>query len=71
MQPCIIISSMPLSRAMLRYVPPGAYIIAADAGWQRAQTLGLQPNLVLGDFDSAPPPQAPGLECLHLPAQPL
>ncbi len=32
------------------------YVIACDKGWQYAERLGLSPDLILGDFDSVPPP---------------
>ena len=31
----------------------------ADAGYRYAQALGREPDLILGDFDSAPPPNSP------------
>lgn len=33
------------------------HIIACDRGWQYAKRLGLTPDLIVGDFDSAPPPE--------------
>ena len=34
----------------------GDLLIAADAGWQTAQRMGLTPHLVIGDFDTLPAP---------------
>ena len=52
---CLIISGgdfSPLPEELRR----SAYVIACDRGWQYARRLGLKPDLVVGDFDSAPPP---------------
>ena len=32
------------------------YVIACDRGWQYAQSLKISPDCIVGDFDSAPPP---------------
>lgn len=34
------------------------WVVAADGGYLRARELGLRPQLILGDFDSAPAPGA-------------
>lgn len=55
-KPCVIIAACPLSEAMRAYIPPHAFVIAADAGWQQAAKIGVEVDLVLGDFDSSPFP---------------
>lgn len=39
---------------------PDDFIIAADGGYLHARRFGFTPHLIVGDFDSAPPPQAEG-----------
>lgn len=53
----VILSACPVSPDMKEYIPEGAYIIACDAGYRNAPVLGITPDLVVGDFDSAPQPQ--------------
>ncbi|MDL2253203.1 thiamine diphosphokinase [Ruminococcaceae bacterium OttesenSCG-928-I18] len=55
-----------------REVPP--FIIAADAGWQQALAYGVQPDLIVGDFDSSEkPPLGQGetnqAQCIVLPCE--
>ena len=40
------------SRARCRPLPPGALVIAADGGVDRAHALGLTVDVAIGDFDS-------------------
>ena len=53
----VILSAVPVAAALGRYVQPGDFIVACDAGYRNAARLGLQPDLIVGDFDSAPRPK--------------
>lgn len=65
---CVIIGACPVSSDMLSLIPQDAFVIAADAGWQRAADINLRPDIIIGDFDSAPPPENRA-EVLCLPAE--
>ena len=52
----IILSAVPVSTAVGRYVRPGDFIVACDAGYQNCARLGCKPHIIVGDFDSAPCP---------------
>ena len=64
---CVIFAAMPVSAQMLRYCEDTDIVIAADAGWHSASKLGIEPDIFLGDFDSAEVPQ--GKDVLHLPQE--
>lgn len=71
-QQCVIFCAMPTNADMLRYVEPGAFLIAADAGYHQMRGLGLCPHMIVGDFDSSLPPGEVGLggpEIITLPAE--
>lgn len=44
---------------------PGDLVIGADGGYLTARRLGFAPDLILGDFDSAPMPEAAGEVEVH------
>lgn len=56
----VILSAVPLAAEMARYLRPGDYVIACDAGYRNAARLGVEPDFIIGDFDSAPQPHANG-----------
>jgi len=57
-QSAVILSAVPLDPSMARYLQPGDFVVACDAGYQNAARLGIHPDLIVGDFDSAPRPAA-------------
>ncbi len=59
---CIILcAGETVPRALERaQIGPGDLIIAADGGYLHAQRFGLTPDLIVGDFDSSPPPPGEG-----------
>ena len=67
--PCFIFGALPVSAELLPKTEEPPFVIAADAGWQRAGELGLLPQLVVGDFDSSLPPPEGFAECIRLPAE--
>ncbi len=53
----VILSAVPVTTAMGRYVQPGDFVVACDAGYRNAERLDLRADLIVGDFDSAPQPK--------------
>ena len=53
---CLIISGGDYS-SLPADIPQPAYIIACDRGYAYAEQLGVVPDLIVGDFDSAPQPE--------------
>lgn len=52
----VILSACPVTPQMRRYLAPDACVVACDAGYRNAGILGVTPDLIVGDFDSAPRP---------------
>ena len=56
MKHAILLSAVPVDAAMKRYCRPGSFVVACDAGYRNSDCLGVHPDLIVGDFDSAPQP---------------
>lgn len=46
----VILSAMPVTPALSAYLQPGDTVVACDAGYRNAAVLGIQPDLIVGDF---------------------
>lgn len=68
MSKCIIIAPLYVGEA-LEYLRPeaGDLLLCADGGYDAAVKHGLQPDLVIGDFDSMPFEHVQGCESIRLP----
>lgn len=53
----VILSASDVTPGMRDYIRPEDFVVACDAGYRNAQRIGVRPDLVLGDFDSAPRPE--------------
>ena len=51
MKTCVIFCAAEFD-GLLSPIPMGALVVAADGGLRHTQTLGLSPDVILGDFDS-------------------
>ncbi len=65
---CVIFAGMPVSQEMKSYCSGADFVIAADAGYKTARSIGIEPDLLIGDYDSAPAP-AQGKTIIRLPAE--
>lgn len=60
---CVVFTARCEGEPRAAYAPePGDFALCADGGWKLAQSLGVAPDLVIGDFDSAEPPASGAVE---------
>lgn len=57
MSRCVILSACPVSPELAKLLRPDDFIIACDAGYRNCTPLGCKPNIIVGDFDTAPCPE--------------
>ena len=67
MSRCVILSACPVSPELRRLLRPDDFIIACDAGYRNCEPLGCQPNIIVGDFDTAPCPKQENDDIIILP----
>lgn len=64
---CVILSACPVSPALADQLREDDFIIACDAGYRNCEPLGCRPDMIVGDFDTAPCPQQEGDDIVILP----
>lgn len=57
MKQAVLLAAGPILHPESLNIPPEAFLVCADGGYRYAQALGRKPDLILGDFDSAPSPE--------------
>lgn len=67
MSRCVIISACPVSPELAKALRPDDFIIACDAGYRNCEVLGRKPNIIVGDFDTAPCPEKDDDDIVILP----
>lgn len=65
---CVIFAGLPVTAELRAYWQDADVVIAADAGYENACRVGVEPDLLLGDYDSAPRPRS-GTKTVVLPAE--
>lgn len=67
MSRCVIFSACPVQPELKRLLRADDFIIACDAGYHNCERLSCKPNIIVGDFDSAPCPVQDDDEIVILP----
>ena len=67
MSRCVIISACPVSPELAEALRPDDFIIACDAGYRNCAPLVRRPNIIVGDFDTAPCPEQQDDDIIVLP----
>lgn len=67
MSRCVILSACPVSPELAGLLREDDFIIACDAGYRNCEPLGCKPNIIVGDFDTAPCPNQEDDDIIILP----
>ena len=67
MSRCVILSACPVQPELKRLLRSDDFIIACDAGYRNCERLGCKPDIIVGDFDTAPCPAQEGGDTIILP----
>lgn len=70
MKRCVIVGGAPIDKyqTIKKYITEDDFIICCDCGLRHADSLGIKPNLITGDFDSYIKPES-SVETIVLPCE--
>lgn len=57
MKRCVVIGAVEIDFPAHKLIKDTDFVICADKGWQNALKQGIQPDMIVGDFDSSPKPE--------------
>lgn len=69
MKRCVVIGGAPVDLPINSLIKRGDTIICADKGWQTVKSFGIEPDLIVGDFDSSPRPSDASCPVIVLPVE--
>lgn len=69
MKRCIVIGSMPVDFDLKSILTPDDFIYCADGGYVHAQKQGIEPDIIVGDFDSSAQPTDTKARVIKLPCE--
>ena len=69
MKKCVIFAAAPIENLSFVAVPDNAYVICADAGIRYVKKLNIEPDLVIGDFDSCSRSESEGYCTVTFPSR--
>jgi len=69
MKRCIVIGSMPVDFDLKSILFPNDFIYCADGGYIHAQKHGIEPHIIVGDFDSSVQPEETNVKVIKLPCE--
>ena len=64
---CVVIGSVEPDIDIKKYISTGDFVICADRGWIHAKNQGIDPDMIVGDFDSSPRPGTADADVVVLP----
>lgn len=69
MKRCVVIGPMPINFDLKKMISEDDFVFCADGGYLQAEKLGIEPNVIIGDFDSSNKPENTKAFVITLPVE--